>query len=234
MIGTGSLSALFAQAAPAVQRVAAETLHPTWCPPWAFWTLALLIVGGAVVTLTRSNLIGAVMALVATFVGIASLYALLAAHFLAAIQVLVYAGAIMVLFVFVIMVLNREEDEPWALNNPVVKAAGTGALVFCLVRIGEFIVDSPPLPTGKVGMPPTEFGTVHGLAEYFFTEFLFPFEGVSLLLMIAVIGAIVLARTIAKPTSVHELPVEQQPKDPAQGEDSHATDASAGHGAGGH
>src|SRR5690606_17287586 len=81
-----------------------------------FWLFALATVGGAVFVITRRNLISAVMGMVGTFFGIAALYASLYAGFLAAIQVLVYAGAIMVLFVFVIMILNRQEDEPWALQ----------------------------------------------------------------------------------------------------------------------
>ena len=71
------------------------------------------------------------------------------------------------------------------------------------------------------------------IADYFFTKFLFPFEAVSILLLIAVIGAVVLTRSVAKPTSVHDLPLDQQPKDPdaeSGGDDAHA----AGHGAGGH
>jgi NADH-quinone oxidoreductase subunit J len=176
------------------------------------------------------------MALVATFFGLAGIYAMLSAHFLAAIQVLVYAGAIMVLFVFVIMVLNRDEEEPLALRNRFGKAVGIGALVYLLVRLGEVILGSTPAPMVRSGAPPEDFGTVHGIADYFFTRFLFPFEAVSILLIIAVIGAVVLARTVARPTSVHELPKELQPHGPQQtiqvGEEDAAPDAGHGHGHG--
>ncbi|MGZ3439394.1 MAG: NADH-quinone oxidoreductase subunit J family protein, partial [Polyangia bacterium] len=86
-----------------------------WSGPqiW-WWIIAAFTVFGAVMTVTRRNNIAAVMSLVATFFGLAAMYAMLSAHFLAALQVLVYAGAIMTLFVFVIMVLNRDEAEPWA------------------------------------------------------------------------------------------------------------------------
>lgn len=233
-VATTGLPSLLAQAqVQQAQRMAGEPGPVGWCPAWAFWVLSALTVTGALITITRKNLIGAVMALVATFFGLASIYALLAAHFLAAIQVLVYAGAIMVLFVFVVMVLNREEEEPWALRSPVLKAFGTGAVVYLLVRIGELLFFAKPALPQRAGPPPAEFGSVGTIAEYFFTKFLFPFEVVSILLLIAVIGAVVLTRTVAKPTSVHDLPPEQQPKDPAAEsaeDDAHA----AGHGAGGH
>jgi NADH-quinone oxidoreductase subunit J len=117
-----------------------------------FWLFALITIGCAIGMLTRRNAVGAVMFLVASFLGLAALYVLLYAHFVAVIQVLVYAGAIMVLFVFV------------TVTSPEVKGA----------------------------LPPN-FGTTRGMAEMLFGSYLFPFEAVSVVLLIAVIGAIVLA-----------------------------------------
>src|SRR4051812_23797055 len=74
-----------------------------------FLILALAILAMSIVCMTRKNPVSAVMSLVATFFGLAALYATLSAHFLAVLQVLVYAGAIMVLFIFVVMIVNREE-----------------------------------------------------------------------------------------------------------------------------
>src|SRR5262249_61171689 len=79
-----------------------------------FWAFAILAVAGGMLTISRRSAVAAVMWLVATFLPIAAAYVLLFAHFIAVIQVLVYAGAIMVLFVFVIMILHKEEAEPWA------------------------------------------------------------------------------------------------------------------------
>ena len=79
-----------------------------------FWVFALASVAGALFVVTRKNLIAAVMGMVGSFLGIAAIYMMLYAQFLAVIQMLVYAGAIMVLFVFVVMILNRPEDEPVA------------------------------------------------------------------------------------------------------------------------
>ena len=78
-----------------------------------FWLFALIAVGGALFIITRRNLIAAVMCMVGTFFGLAALYMMLYAHFLAVIQMLVYAGAIMVLFVFVVMILNRPRTSRW-------------------------------------------------------------------------------------------------------------------------
>lgn len=232
MMGLGSVSSsllLLGQAAQVQQVPAASLSVQGMAPAWAFWILSILTVVGALSTILRRNLIGAVMSMVATFFGIASLYALLSAHFLAAIQVLVYAGAIMVLFVFVIMVLNREEAEPWALRSPVIKALGTGSLVYLAVRLGEMLLSPKAGVLQTAGYPSGEYGTVASIGDYFFTKFLFPFEAISILLVIAVIGAVVLARTVAKPTSVHEAGAAPLPSSNGDGDDAAADASHGGH-----
>ena len=179
-----------AGAANKAQVVDPSKLHPGWAPAWAFWILAALTVGGAITTILQRNLISAVMSLVATFFGIASLYALLSAHFLAAIQVLVYAGAIMVLFVFAIMVLNRDEVNPVPESGVLDRALGAGALVYLVWRLGE-IIASPVGASVRAGRPSADYGTVGKIGDYFFDQFLFPFEAISILLVIAVIGVLV-------------------------------------------
>lgn len=223
--------------APAVavkaQQVDADTLHPGLAPAWAFWVLATLTVVGAISTILRRNLIGAVMSMVATFFGLASLYALLSAHFLAAIQVLVYAGAIMVLFVFVIMVLNREEADPWPTRGIVGKALGAGALVYLAMRLGGMLLAPGAAIKSASGPPAADYGTVASIGDYFFTKFLFPFEAVSILLVIAVIGAVVLARSmVSRATSVHEAGLAEEVREAEHG---HANaDDAAGHSSHGH
>ena len=163
-----------------------------WSGPeiW-WWIIAAFTVGGAFSTVTRRNNIAAVMSLVATFFGLAAMYAMLSAHFLAVLQVLVYAGAIMTLFVFVIMVLNRDEAEPWAWTGVFTKLIGVFALVYLVTRVGYHLFAVAPLhPEG----PPVEFGTVAQVGEILFTDYLFVFEAVSVLLLIAVIAAVVVAR----------------------------------------
>ena len=170
-------------------------------PLIAFWALAALVVGGAIVTVTRRNAVSAVMALVATFFGLAALYAMLSAHFLAVIQVLVYAGAIMTLFVFVVMVLNREEAEPWAVHGIVTKAVGVGALAWLIVKTASLLLRET---AADVNPPPGTWGGVADIGQQLFTKYLFAFEAVSLPLLIAVIGAVVVARTPRVTKHEHE------------------------------
>ncbi len=159
-----------------------------------FWgILGPLLLGGSLLPIPRKNAIAAVMSLVATFFGLAACYALLSAHFLAALQVLVYAGAIMVLFIFVVMVLNRDEPEPWAWRGVVVKGLiGVPAVVYCVVKITYYLV---AVVSPRPGEPPPEFGTVENVGQLLFTDYLFAFESVSIQLLIALISAIVVART---------------------------------------
>jgi NADH-quinone oxidoreductase subunit J len=163
----------------------------------AFWLFAFLAVGGAILTITRRNAVSAVMFLVATFFAISAVYAMLFAHFMAAIQVLVYAGAIMVLFVFVVMILNKEEEEPWALRGWFGKSLAGGALVYFLLRIVQVlwtasshaVLAEKPWRMGEF----IEFGTTKAVGKQLFTSYLFPFEAISIALLIAIVGAVVLA-----------------------------------------
>jgi NADH-quinone oxidoreductase subunit J len=162
-------------------------------PRIVFWVIAAIVLGGALMTITRKNAIAAVMSLVATFFGLAGCYALLSAHFLAALQVLVYAGAIMVLFIFVVMVLNRDEVEPWVWRGLFTKLIfGAIPVVFLMQTIGRRLTK---VPAARPEAPSEAFGTVAEVGQRLFTDYLFAFEAVSLVLLIAVIAAVVVART---------------------------------------
>jgi NADH-quinone oxidoreductase subunit J len=132
------------------------------------------------------------MWLVATFFGLAATYALLYAHFLAALQVLVYAGAIMVLFIFVVMVLNRDESEPYAWKSLWLRGP------IAIVGLGYFgyrlVYQFQHLNNNNIKEPPAEFGTIAQVGHVLFTDYLFVFEAVSVLLLIAVVAAVVVAR----------------------------------------
>jgi NADH-quinone oxidoreductase subunit J len=163
-----------------------------------FWLFAILSVVGSVFVITRRNLVSAVMGMVATFFAIAVIYAMLYAHFIAVIQVLVYAGAIMVLFVFVVMILNREEEEPWALQGLIGKGAAGVALLYLLVRVCSVlwkIRDTAPakLSAGDASGE-LAWGGLRALGVNLFGDYLFPFEAVSIVLLIAVVGALAVAR----------------------------------------
>jgi NADH-quinone oxidoreductase subunit J len=166
-----------------------------------FWALALGTLGGAVFVITRRNLVAAVMGLVFTFFAVAALYAMLYAHFLAVLQVLVYAGAIMVLFVFVIMILNKPEDEPWALDGLLGKVIAGGALGYFVLRLGGVLWDVKDTPAAAAAQlaPGTtvesgDFGSVAEVGRVLFTDYLFAFEAISVILLSAVVGAIAIAR----------------------------------------
>jgi NADH-quinone oxidoreductase subunit J len=173
-----------------------------------FWAFAAATVGGALFVITRRNLIAAVMGMVGSFLGIAATYMMLYAQFLAVIQMLVYAGAIMVLFVFVIMILNRPEDEPVAPSGRAGQALGGLAIVYLIGRLVMMLIHvrAPPnadMAPSQVALPAVgldahaekvDWGSVKAVGMNLFGPGLFPFEAISILLLVAVVGAIAIAR----------------------------------------
>ena len=165
-----------------------------------FWAFAAAAIGGALFVISRRNLIAAVMGMVGSFLGIAAVYMMLYANFLAVIQMLVYAGAIMVLFVFVIMILNRPEDEPIAPSGRVGQGLGALAILYLVGRLAVLLWHvkvpaqalSAPQATGD-GYP---WGGVQAVGNDLFNGGLFPFEAISILLLLAVVGAIAVARPL--------------------------------------
>ncbi len=187
-----------------------------------FWLFAAASVGGALFVVTRRNLIAAVMGMVGSFLGISAVYMMLYAHFLAVIQMLVYAGAIMVLFVFVIMILNRPEDEPVAPSGRFGQAIGGAAILYLVYRLVMLLINvrmpneavalnSPApvaLPSIKPGMPGemVDWGSTKAVGMDLFGPGLFPFEAISILLLVAVVGAIAIARPISDDPHAGEAP----------------------------
>jgi NADH-quinone oxidoreductase subunit J len=158
-----------------------------------FWLLAVLTVFFALFTVTRRNPVTAVMSLVGTFFCLAGLYATLDAHFLAVLQVLVYAGAIMVLFIFVVMILNREEVSPVVVRpGRIVALIGAAYLLVKFWHISDIGV---PLTRAAV---PVTFGTVASIGDLLFRDFLYPFEAISLLLLVAIVGGVIVSRSHQK------------------------------------
>jgi NADH-quinone oxidoreductase subunit J len=177
-------------------------MGPTILDQIVFWLLAASVIGGALFTMTRSNPVTAVMSLVGTFFALAATYASLSAHFLAIIQILVYAGAIMVLFVFVVMILNREEIAPVALRGLFARGVGVLAglyLLFIFMRVVRLGIGSAELP-----VPAETFGTVSAIGDMLFRDFLYPFEAISLLLLVAVVGGVVVARSHKKEVAAEQ------------------------------
>lgn len=158
----------------------------TWI---SFLALAALTLGGAVGVVTVRNLFHAALALVACLMGIAGLYLVLAAEFVAAIHVLIYVGAIATLFLFVIMLTARIADADQVQTN----AQRVPALVVCALAFAALLaalLGAPwPRAAGPVAAP-----TVETLGREMLTTYVLAFEVVSLLLIVALIGAVTLAR----------------------------------------
>jgi len=148
------------------------------------------VISGVLVILKRNPVISALFLIVAMLC-LAGIYLLLGAQFMAAIQIIVYAGAVMVLFLFVIMLLNVEKE--------MVKIAGGGvqttvafilAALLCIALVGVVGVNTLP----GIGHHPPGPSNTESIARVLFTYFLLPFEITSVILLIAIIGAIVLAK----------------------------------------
>jgi NADH-quinone oxidoreductase subunit J len=99
----------------------------------------------------------------------------------------------MVLFVFVIMILNKEEEEPWAVRGWIGKALAGLALVYLVVRLAQVLWKVPARLPEPGPLPADTYGTTRSVGDVLFGSYLFPFEAVSIVLLIAVVGALVLA-----------------------------------------
>jgi len=156
-----------------------------------FLVFAVLAVGSAIVVVAHRNPIYSTMSLVLTLFSIAVLFVLLGAPFLAALQILIYAGAILVLFLFVVMLLNIQREEAPYHGQPLQRwAAVLGAAVFCgMVAMLLFRAQLP-----SPGPLTAELVSFKGLATELFSTYLLPFEIVGLLLLVAVIAAAAVAK----------------------------------------
>ena len=155
----------------------------------AFFLVALIATGAALGLVLRTNAIHSALFLVLNLGSIAALYLMLGAEFLAAAQVIVYAGAIMVLFVFAIMVLipGKEETGPDPRRRVRILALPVGALLF--MQLAMILV-----PRRTTLTAPAPVGSAESLGRLLFTDYLFPFELTSVLLLAAMVGVLVLAR----------------------------------------
>ncbi len=158
-----------------------------------FYILAAVLLGMGLLVITRTNPIASALAMVAAFAALAALYALLSASLVAIIQILVYAGGIMVLMIFVIMLLNLHPDDlkPMRAKGWVVVLALTGVwgVVLAPVALIFFPAGSqPPAPLAE------GFGGIFSVGEKMFSDYLFPFEMLSLVLLTAIVGALVLSK----------------------------------------
>src|SRR3954464_9797062 len=158
-----------------------------------WWVFASIAVGGGLGMVTRKNPVASLLFLVLTFFSLAAIYILLGAHFIGAIQVLVYAGAIMVLFLFTIMLLNLGHDYQSDIRGGlwVIVAfmfAGTiGFSIWYATSDKSQIVQLGGAE--RIGNSVTQMNAIGAIAQPLFRDFSVPFELTSLLLLVAVIGA---------------------------------------------
>jgi len=160
-------------------------------PLLIFFVLAALAVLGAISLIVQRHPIHSALSLIVVMVALAGLYLLMGAEFVAAVQIIVYGGAIMVLFVFVIMLLNAGEEERTN-SSKLATYAGIPLAVAVAGFIGAAIVRSSgslaaPAPSGALT-------STKALSMLLFSEFVYPFELTSFLILVAILGAIVLAQ----------------------------------------
>jgi len=160
-------------------------------PLIVFFVLAALAIIGALSLILQKHPIHSALSLIVVMVALAGLYLLLGAEFVAAVQIIVYGGAIMVLFVFVIMLLNAGKEEHTDFSK-LAKFGGlplalalTGLLAAAMVRHGSAV------PNTK---SPDALANTTNLSTMLFTTFVYPFELTSFLILVAIMGALVLAQ----------------------------------------
>jgi len=161
-----------------------------------FYIFALLVLGGALFTITRRNAVHSAISLIVSLLGVAGLYLLQHAEFLFAVQIVLYIGGIMVLFLFVIMLVNLDEaakerqfNRQWLVATVAVAVVGA--------QLGYFIYkgrDAFHFAESAAAAIPAAVGNTEQVADSLFREYLLPFEIASVLLLVAVVGSVVMAK----------------------------------------
>jgi NADH-quinone oxidoreductase subunit J len=158
---------------------------------YTFFVFAIpLLVTAAMVVVARNPMYAA-MSLVGAFFFLAGIYVLLSAHLVAFLQILVYAGAVMVLFLFVIMLLSLGNEHLDKESYKGMQLLGVAGAFGTVVVLAFAIRDAAG---GELAAVPADFGTVRAVGRALFTQYLLPFEAVSLLLLVAIVGAVVVAK----------------------------------------
>jgi NADH-quinone oxidoreductase subunit J len=176
---------------------------------YIFFFLAFVAIFFAILVISAKNPIHSCLYLVLTMFAIAANYVLLNAQFLAIVQMIVYAGAIMVLFLFTVMLLNlNAETEPMKSNLikfSAVIVGGTLLLLFT-AALRKSISDTEPVMNAMPMQIPnhSNIGLIQNLGKVLFTDYVFPFEVISILILVGMIGAVVLGRKEKNVSSVTE------------------------------
>jgi NADH-quinone oxidoreductase subunit J len=164
-----------------------------------FYAFAAVTVLGSLFVIVQRNPIYSVLALIFAFFGLSGLYVLLEAPFVAIVQIIIYAGAIMVLFLFVVMLLNvpREDAAEWDRTHPLYRPwpRRIGALLALMLvgQLGWALLRTPGI-SGAIGVRSPGVPDVRELGRVLFTDYMFAFEVTSILIIAAMVGAVILAR----------------------------------------
>ncbi|MCB2231441.1 NADH-quinone oxidoreductase subunit J [bacterium] len=162
-----------------------------------FLISAAVAVFGATMMIMQRNPVASVLYLIVSLVAQAVVYVQLGAIFMGAILIVVYAGAILVLFLFVIMLLNLRANPELSAGMPTLSWFTRTAVPVLLIVELYFVIDRvmlPSAPTGMLGEVEDNFGAVHDVAIKMFTDYLYPMQLTGVLLLVAVVGAVVIAR----------------------------------------
>ena len=157
-----------------------------------FIVFGVICVAGAINLLAQRHPINSALSLVVVMSSLAMIYLLLGAEFVAAIQIIVYAGAIMVLFVFVIMLLNAGAEERTQ-GSRIALLMGVPGVIVLVSTVGWILVRNNQ-QLGEISIGKSNFGATSNIANLLFRDFLLPFEITSVLILIAIMGAVVLGR----------------------------------------
>jgi len=157
----------------------------------AFIVLGIVAIASAIVTITNRNPVMSAVALIIHFFMLAGLYLNIHAQFLAVLQILVYAGAIMVLVIFVIMLLNLGDEEKL---KEKINVRRLTAYIFAFILVIQFGIIFMTTNIAPVAHKGANVGSVEVIGQELFTNYLFPFEAISLLLLTAIIGSVILAK----------------------------------------
>ena len=159
-----------------------------------FLYFAAVIVLTAVLVVALRNPVFSALSLLIMFFHVAGLYVTLHAEFLAAVQIIVYAGAILVLYLFVVMLLNVKREDRFHLQWPIAPLVGITILTEVVLLILQNRIESAPAVDGAADGTVEAAGNTEAIGEVLYSTYLFPFEVASLILLVAMIGAIILAK----------------------------------------
>ena len=161
--------------------------------PFFFYMLSGLAIIGGLLVITRRNAVHSALALIVTLLAVAGLYLMLYAPFVAGVQIIVYAGGIMVLFLFVIMLVNlertvkeRQFNRMWPIG--LLASCALLALFLSVYEKGRTLFERSPVP------PPTEASNTQQIGILLYGNYMFAFEIASLLLLVAILGAVIMAK----------------------------------------